>query len=274
MLRRIVFVIAIASIGMLGAQVSADSLDQMLMRAKNFYNRGEYEYAIVELENALQYLKQLEQVDQVEAYKYLAFSYVAFGQQDKAKEQFRKVLMLDPAHELDPTTVSPKIIKVFEEVKAEMAAVMPEEPVVTEPAEPERVEPRPVPSSGFPYCCVPGWGQMRRGQGSKGMRFMVAGGTTLLASLVALGIRDARHQEYLDIETHDPDELSEAYDAYKTWHNISAISMTAFLAVYAYNIYDILTSKPTGTSSVTNFDQGLCCEVREDGVSIGYKTSF
>ncbi len=271
MLRRIVFVISIASIGMLGAQVSADSLDQMLARAKNYYNRGEYEFAIVELENALQYLKQLEQVDQVEAYKYLAFSYVAFGQLDKAKEQFRKVLILDPAHELDPATVSPKIIKVFEEVKAEMAAEAPEEPVITEP--PEQVPPA-APSSGFPYCCIPGWGQMRRGQGGKGMRIMVAGGTTLFTSLVALGIRDAKHQEYLDIQDFNEDELSEAYNAYKTWHNISAISLTAFLAVYAYNIYDILTSKPGGTSSVTDLDQGLCWDVREDGVSIGYRLSF
>ncbi len=273
MLRRIVFVISIASIGMLGAQVSADSLDQMLTRAKNYYNRGEYEYAIVELENALQYLKQLEQVDQVEAYKYLAFSYVAFGQLDKAKEQFKKVLMLDPAHELDPATVSPKIIKVFEEVKAEMPVEAPEEPVITEPPEPEQVTPA-APSSGFPYCCIPGLGQMRRGQGGKGMRLMVAGGTTFVTSLVALGIRDAKHQEYLDIEDFNEDELSEAYDAYKAWHNISAISLTAFLAVYAYNIYDILTSKPTRTSSVTDLDHGLCCEVRKDGVSIGYKLSF
>jgi tetratricopeptide (TPR) repeat protein len=273
MLRRIILCIGIASIGMLGAQVSADSLDQMLMRAKNYYNRGEYEYAIVELENALQYLKQLEQVDQVEAYKYLAFSYVAFGQQDKAKEQFRKVLMLDPGHELDPATVSPKIIKVFEEVKAEIATAVPEEPVITEPAEPEQVPPS-APGSGFPYCCIPGWGQMRRGESGKGMRLMVAGGTTFFASLVALGIRDAKHQEYLDLETFDADELSEAYDAYKLWHNISAVSMTAFLAVYAYNIYDILTSKPDGTSSVTDRDQGLCWEVRKDGVRIGYKKSF
>jgi len=273
MLRRIILFIGIASIGMLGAQVSADSLDQMLMRAKNYYNRGEYEYAIVELENALQYLKQLGQVDQVEAYKYLAFSYVAFGQQDKAKEQFRKVLMLDPAHELDPATVSPKIIKVFEEVKAEMATAPPEEPVITEPAPPE-VQSSTVSGSGFPYCCVPGWGQMRRGQGSKGMRLMIAGGTTFFASLVALGIRDAKHQEYLDIETFDADELNEAYDAYKMWHNISAISMTAFAVVYAYNIYDILTSKPTGTTSLYDTDQGLCCEVHGDRVSIGFQRSF
>ena len=273
MLRRILFVVCIASIGMAGAQVSADSLDQMLMRAKNYYNRGEYEYAIVELENALQYLKQLEQVDQVEAYKYLAFSYVAFGQQEKAKEQFRKVLMLDPAHELDPATVSPKIIKVFEEAKAEMPAVMPEEPIVTEPSEPEQVTPA-APSSGFPYCCIPGWGQMRRGDSGKGMRLMVAGGTTFFVSLVALGIRDAKHQEYVDLETFNADELNEAYDAYKLWHNISAVSLTAFLAVYAYNIYDVLTAKPAGTSSAIDHDAGLCWDVRADGISIGYTISF
>ena len=120
-------------------QVSADSLELMLERAKTFYDNGEYEHAISELEKALQYLKQLEQGDQVEAYKYLAFSYVAFGDKVKAKEQFKKALALEPNLTLDPATVSPKIIKVFEEAKSEME-IAPTEPQVKEPAEPEKIE--------------------------------------------------------------------------------------------------------------------------------------
>ncbi|MGQ9701605.1 MAG: tetratricopeptide repeat protein [bacterium] len=77
-------------------QVSGDSLVKMLEMAKLFYNNGEYENAIKQLEDALQYLKQLNQSEQVEAYKYLAFSYVAFGDKEKAKDQFKKALLLEP----------------------------------------------------------------------------------------------------------------------------------------------------------------------------------
>ena len=59
--------------------LSQDSLETMLGMAKTHYYNGEYENAIRELEKALLYLRQLKRTDQVEAYKYLAFSYVAFG---------------------------------------------------------------------------------------------------------------------------------------------------------------------------------------------------
>ena len=254
-------------------QVSADSLELMLERAKTFYNSGEYEHAISELEKALQYLKQLEQGDQVEAYKYLAFSYVAFGDKAKAKEQFKKALVLEPSLTLDPATVSPKIIKVFEEAKSEMK-IAPTEPPVKEPAEPEKIEEKKVLSAGFPYCCVPGWGQMRRGHSSKGKKIMIASGITFGASLFSLIMREAAHNNYGDVGPDNIDEMDEAYKTYKFWYNTAAFTSLTFIGIYLYNLYDVVFTKPATGSSMIDLNKGIYCTADRNSFQIGYNISF
>jgi tetratricopeptide (TPR) repeat protein len=241
-----------------------------LNRAKTFYYNGEYEYAIRELENAMSYLEQLKQTDQVEAYKYLAFSYVAFGNQTKAKEQFKKALQLNPDLELDPATVSPKIIKVFEEAKAEMATAPPEPTV--EPTRLERAEPSNFDAT-IRSCCVGGWGQMYRGETSKGRKLMIAWGTTLGATLVSWIITGNREDEYLNLRYQD-EPYQDAYDKYKLWYNISWVSTGIFLGVHAFNLYDVIFRKPRISTSMLDLDRGFRVETSKDYISVGYNVKF
>ena len=252
--------------------VTRDSLEIMLGKAKNYYYNGEYEFAIRELESALMYLKQLKQTDQVEAYKFLAFSYVAFGDRVKAKEQFKKALMLDPELELDPATVSPKIIKVFEEAKAEMAVAP-----LAEPVEPtERVAKEEI--SGFDAtirsCCVGGWGQMYRGETSKGRKMMIAWGVTGGATLVSWIIASNKENAYKDLRSIRPEDFDDAYEEYKLWFNIAAANTIVFLGVHAYNLFDIIFRKPRTRTSMTEKERGFICEADPHRVQIGYRLGF
>ncbi len=255
-------------------QVSGDSLLKMLEKAKLYYNNGEYENAIKQLEDALQYLKQLNQTEQVEAYKYLAFSYVAFGDKERAKEQFKKALMLDPKLELDPATVSPKIIKVFEEAKAEMVLVTPKPPTVQPPAKPTKpvVQPAQVSTTGalLRSCCLPGWGQMYKGESSKGKKLMIATAILLPTAVISSSIQEVKHKKYLDIEPGNEDEMDQAYKEYRLWYNIAAISWGSYFVLYVYNIYDVLTAKPVTKSSMNIFDKGFYCSLNKDYFQIGY----
>jgi len=252
--------------------VTQDSLEIMLGKAKSHYYNGEYQLAIRELENALQYLKQLKQTDQVEAYKYLAFSYVAFGDRNKAKEQFKKALLLDPELELDPATVSPKIIKVFEEAKSEMAAAPPAAPV----------EPVTIVSkeeiSGFDAtirsCCVGGWGQMHRGEKSKGKKMMIAWGVTGAATLASWIIAGKKEKEYKDLRYASPAEFDDAYKQYKLWLNIGWANTLVFLAVHSYNLFDIIFHKPRTATSLIGPEQGFICEANTDHIKLGYHLQF
>ncbi len=253
--------------------VTTDSLEMMLDRAKEFYYTGEYESAIKELENALLYLKQLTQPNQVEAYKYLAFSYVAFGDRVRAKEQFKKALDLDPTLELDPATVSPKIIKVFEEAKAEATAAptaQPGAPAVTEPEEQiTRLD------ATIRSCCVAGWGQSYRGEKSKGKKLMIAWGVTLGTTIGSLIITSVKKEAYEDLGFTEPSsEFDDAYDQYKLWHNITAISALAYLGVYFYNLYDIVFRKPPVRTSLREPDRGLIFRTNGDLLQVGYNFKF
>lgn len=276
MFKKIFLMLTLVLVGFAFAQVSEDSLEHMLQRAKLYYSNGEYESAISELENALQYLKQLESTDQVEAYKYLAFSYVAFGDKEKAKKQFKRALALEPRMELDPTIVSPKIIKVFEEAKAEMkiesTPVQPEPPKPVVPAGKKRVSKT---SALMRSCCVPGWGQMYKGYSSKGKRIMIASGITFGTSVFSLIMREAAHNAYLDIEKGAPQhEFNDAYKKYRVWYNITAINLTLFGVVYAYNIYDVFFTKPATAWSLLDQDKGLYCAPGTDRIKVGYIITF
>ncbi|MCK4250744.1 tetratricopeptide repeat protein [candidate division WOR-3 bacterium] len=255
-------------------QVSEDSLDLMLVRAKTFYNSGEYEHAISELEKALQYLKQLEKGDQVEAYKYLGFSYVAFGDKAKAKEQFKKALVLKPNLTLDPAIVSPKIIKIFEEAKAELPTVPFITPVV-EPTKPS-VAKQEVSTSGamMRSCCIPGWGQMYKGQDSKGKRMMIAAGVTFGVSIISWVLQEAAHTKYLDVGPGNIHEMDDAYKRYKFWYSTAVFTSLTFIGVYFYNIYDVIFTKPATGSSMINLDKGIYCTVDKNRFQIGYNISF
>jgi tetratricopeptide (TPR) repeat protein len=253
--------------------VTRDSLEIMLGKAKNHYYNGEYQSAIRELENALLYLRQLKQTDQVEAYKYLAFSYVAFGDRIKAKEQFKNALLLNPELELDPATVSPKIIKVFEEAKAEMAVA----PPITEPVEPvPRKDKEEI--SGFDAtirsCCVGGWGQMYRGESSKGKKMMIAWGVTGGATLVTWIIAGKKENDYQDLRSIQPEDYDDAYEQYKLWVNIAAANTIVFLGVHAYNLFDIIFRKPRTSTSMIERERGFICEAYLDRVKIGYTLNF
>jgi len=258
-----------------GQQVSGDSLLKMLDKAKLYYNNGEYENAINQLESALQYLKQLNKNEQVEAYKYLAFSYVAFGDKEKAKEQFKKALTLDPKLELDPATVSPKIIKIFEEAKAEMVPVtpvpQPVQPPQTKPVEPI-VKPKSVSTSGalLRSCCLPGWGQLYKGENAKGKTMAITAVILFPTTLIATSIQNVKHDNYLNIEPANKDEMDRAYREYRIWYNISAICWLGYIGLYGYNIYDVLTSKPGIKSSMGENVGGIYCRFTQEDLQFGY----
>ena len=274
MLKKIFLILTIMFASVLTAQqVSEDSLEHMLQRAKLYYNNGEYESAINELEIALQYLKQLESTDQVEAYKYFAFSYVALGDREKAKELFKTALTLNPGLTLDPATVSPKIIKVFEEAKSEMKLAP--TPVEPEPIVPTKKHGISRTSALMRSCCVPGWGQMYKGHSGKGKTIMIASGITLGTTVVSLIMRESAHNKYLDVPAGSPQsEFDDAYDKYKAWYGISVINVTLFGAVYAYNIYDVFFSRPATRFSMHESKSGFCCQPGIDRIKVGYRLSF
>jgi hypothetical protein len=63
-------------------------------------------------------LGNLKREDDIgKSYRFLAYCHIALGERDLGKKAFEKALAIQPGLQLDPTYISPKIMKVFEEVR-------------------------------------------------------------------------------------------------------------------------------------------------------------
>ncbi len=107
--------------GLLAQGKVQENIDMILENVKQYYHSGEYHKAIDELEHAKALTAEsMVETNMVDAYKYLAFSYVEFGELDKARAIFHKALELNPELDLDAEagSISPAIIDIFNEIKA------------------------------------------------------------------------------------------------------------------------------------------------------------
>jgi len=128
----------------------AKTIGEVLTDARVLYLTGEYEKALKELEKLKPYVSVMKAPDKVELYKYLGFCHIAFGNMDLAKEAFQEALKANPNLALDPNTVSPKIMEVFEEVKATMPPPPPAPVPEAKPAPPPPPPPAPVAEAAPP----------------------------------------------------------------------------------------------------------------------------
>jgi formylglycine-generating enzyme required for sulfatase activity len=109
--------IALILIVIVGLQAS-----QVLQQGIEAYNRGKFNDAIRLINQALK--ESLTKEEKLEAYKYLALSYLAVGNVNSAKDTFTELFMIDPNYMLDEDEVSPKVYQFFLQVKEEKKGVI------------------------------------------------------------------------------------------------------------------------------------------------------
>ncbi len=98
----------------------AETGEELLLKGVESYNIGDYTATQKLLVKALPLLKENSKL--VEARKYLAFVYIAYGENQKAQDEFTEALKIDNAFRLDAKTTSPKIMDVFRKAKAGVVA--------------------------------------------------------------------------------------------------------------------------------------------------------
>ena len=238
----------------------ASDFEKAIENAKNYYNQGEFNKAIEELQKAMNSLEQQKDEDLIEAHKYLGFSYVAFGEKENAKNEFKKVIKLDPQMELDPAFVSPKIIAVFEEARAELKAegfdFTKSEVMINPQPEPPKVHGQWTRGGAFTRSLfVPGLGQIYKGQKTKGYILMGTEALFLLATVSAMGEYNDAKSAYEDAKYGD--DFESLYNDYEGAAD-KANSMAAILgALWTYNIVDAAFFGPSPSRSVNfNYDIG------------------
>ncbi|MEZ4273631.1 MAG: hypothetical protein R3C68_19990 [Myxococcota bacterium] len=93
------------------------SVEDELRRAKNEYSYGQYGKAIEHLESLLYPMRLYSDEQVIEARVHLALAHYLQGNAEQVRSEFTKLLYLSPDYELDPFTVAPPIIELFENVR-------------------------------------------------------------------------------------------------------------------------------------------------------------
>lgn len=114
-------------------------IEAQLRRAKNEYAYGNYKQAIEQLRALMYPMKLLKDEQVIDARKYLALSHFLHEDVASANEEFGKLLYLAPDYELDPYTIAPPVIELFESIRTKMK---PELDAIRQRAKDERLKPQ------------------------------------------------------------------------------------------------------------------------------------
>lgn len=165
-----------------------------LRRAKNEYAYGNYEESVRRLRKLLYPMRLSSDEQVIEARRYLALSYYLLDQRALMNEEFTKLLFIDPDYELDPFSIAPPVIEIFEDLRQELA---PELDVIRQRRADERLQQpsgegilrtinRRVTEKSELATFLPfGVGQFQNGDTELGVFFAVSEGLLLAANVAA-----------------------------------------------------------------------------------------
>ncbi len=210
-------------------------------RVEQLYNEGNFREAEQRALRLLQSSSELPPVDRANLYRMLGFTYVALGENEKAKQHFESWLELDPLADLDSVYVSPKIISVFREAVREFSARKSQPP-------PPDIQTLTQQVSAFQRSLLfPGLGQLHCKQRWKGYALLTSE-VILIGTIVYAQIRyDEARDEYLQ-ETN-PARMQNLYDATNDFYRLRNGAAVLAGAVYLYSLFDAAYLMPVANNS-------------------------
>lgn len=215
--------------------VQGQTLDSLQRAAQTALDEGRFEEAEL---TALRGLRQAETVDDLAEVPFrvvLATIYVAREQSEIAYAEFRRILVIHPAFEMDPVLTSPKIIEVFQSAKRDYM-----DQVLSQPEAYRLPEANAKVAASWRSAVLPGWGQAYKQQKAKAAVFSVLQVITLGAFVAYIFETDARKDEYLAIGDYGSPLIEERYNDYRSAYRTRNLLGYLTLGVYLANYYDAL----------------------------------
>ena len=167
---------------------------------------------------------------------------IAFSQNDQqaATRQFTDALLLDPAAALDARLVSPKALDLFDEIRARLAQATPEAARVADASPRYVLVPDRRAEAALRSMVLPGWGQLYKGQRTKGRVLLGAWGVAVASTVSTHVLRQQSRDTYLDART--PGEIRERYDTFNRWHKARNVLVLGTAVIWAYSYLDALVA--------------------------------
>ncbi len=214
---------------------SSTPADSLYHIAQAAYDDGDFNTAELATLRGLREAEGLDELDKLKFHLLLGFVYVARDQNDVARNEFFRVVSVNPAYELDPVTTSPKIVEVFREARNEYLARVASEPAIYRmPQADVRL------AASWRSLVLPGWGQVYKEQDVKGAAFAAAQVLSLAALIFMQTEVNRRHDDYLRIKGHDDPNVEDRYQEYRRAYQTRNVVGYITLSLYLVNYLDAL----------------------------------
>jgi hypothetical protein len=200
----------------------------------SLYYQSRFREAELTALRALQEPGNLAPVDRGLLHKTLGFTYVAMGENDKARSQFTEWLVIDPLAQLDSVYVSPKIISVFQEAK------IAQEKTLIPSRDPQELKTQLASAKRSLF--FPGLGQLYTGKQAKGLVMFVSE-VFLLGSYAYCQVQYSQARDDYLME-RNPAHMQSLYDHYNNYNRARYGSLILAAGVYLYSLYDALAVPP------------------------------
>ncbi len=224
--------------------------DSALKSANGLYNAGSYESAELAARRLMEQGPIADSI-RVQAERIIAFSLVAQGKTELAREHFETILAVSPSFDLDPVLTSPKILAVFREAKLHFAAVRrPQQSA-------DRQDKTFLSGITFRTVLFPGWEQLHQGRTTSGVIFGGAGLLTLGSALTFEAFRLPARKDYL--AATQPADIDAKYKLYNRYYRGEVYSFIAFAAVYVASELDVFLNagSPIDVQSSADDKRGM-----------------
>lgn len=199
------------------------------------YNNINFERSIILSDQAIENDTLYSINELVEIYKIRGFTFFHLGKEQDAESAFNTVLSLNPNLELDPVTISPKIIDFFNGLKQAVSKIEP--PKISFKNKYILVE-DPRPSAAWRSLILPGWGQHYKGEENKAYLLFSAFALNSTALIVSVIQEKFNRDEYL--KSRENDSIQSKYDTYNAWFKARQYLTYSEIIIWTYAFADAL----------------------------------
>lgn len=210
------------------------------------YQRLDYEAAADSARKALQQIDRYGPDALAEIHTILGLIHYSRNQPAEARRQFASALSLDAALELDPLLVSPKILAFFEEVRAEAGPASPTPGTAAAPVRYVVVQDRRA-EAVLRSMVLPGWGQLYKGERTKGAALLGAWGVAAAGAGVTYLRRRQTLRDYEEAGTVE--EALARYGPYNRWYRAHRAVLLGAAGLWLYSYVDALIAQGTPPAS-------------------------
>jgi len=223
---------------LLTAVLRAQDLSPQISDIQKAYDALKFDEAEKLGRMALQNLDRYSPADLVRLH--LLMGYIGFmrSQMVVARQNFESALSLQPDLTLDSLLVSPKIVRLFEQVKREYRAGL----SVGSPATKYvLVEDRRMAALRRSFI-LPGWGQRHLQKPKRGLLYTLGFVAAVGAGVVFHVLQERAHDRYLDAASEK--KISQQYDTYNRYYRLRNAMFATAGGIWGLNVLDILSISP------------------------------